>query len=312
MKEPEDEIVAIEPYYPVYFAQNPLTKNVRRVRSIPQTYDPETNSLKINFEIMEKSVNENTKLLLLCNPCNPTTRIYSKEEYEQITAIIQKYPRIRIMEDNAYFPYLVNDKRITYFASIGDNYHKTISVFSAGKVFAVTGMRLGFGIGSKENIDLIQTSIGRNHTFSSPFEQMVFAKNFDSATQPYENCENYWDYVAEDTKVRYHHLNNILAKYGLHSLRTDGTYYIVFNVSHLRGLIPEEFFYTARGQKKEEVDKAFCRMMLKEGIGVVPLSAVQQWDVKMDYFVRICANRTFLDFEKVDEALSNVMKKMKI
>lgn len=77
-------------------------------------------------------------------------------------------------------------------------------------------------------------------------------------------------------------------------------------------MIPEEYYYTlSGGEKKEELDKAFCRMMFREGIGLIPLSVVQQWDVKMDFLVRISANRTYSDFENVDKALTNVMKKMR-
>ena len=132
------------------------------------------------------------------------------------------------MEDSASFasfPYLIGNKKIIYFAFISDNYHRTFTTFSGGKIFGVTGTRFGYGIGSKENIDLVQQTLLRNYTMASPFEQIVFAKNFDSATQPYENCDSYWDFVKKDTEMRYNHLSNILVKHNLQTLSTDGTNY---------------------------------------------------------------------------------------
>ena len=292
--------------------QNLSNNKIKKFRTVPQHYDPNTKTFKIDFDIFEKSINNNTRLLFLCNPNNPFTNIYTKEEYEKITEIIRKFPKIRVMEDLAYFPYLLNNKKITYFASIGDNYVRTISSFSLAKVFGVTGSRLGLTFGSKENIERLSSTFLCNFPLSSPLEQMIFSHDLDSSFLPYEKYENYWTFLAKDTEIRFNRLNDILKKYNLKTITPEGTYYIIINVENYKDLIPEEFYKELGSNKRiNEVDKAFCRMLLSEGVGTFPMTACQNWDVKLDNFVRIAANRTFEDFEIVDSALSKISKKLK-
>ena len=68
---------------------------------------------------------------------------------EAITSILDKYPHIYVLVDEVYnFVTFENDH--VSFASLGNNYAKTITVYSAGKLFCCTGYKIGWSIGPAE------------------------------------------------------------------------------------------------------------------------------------------------------------------
>jgi kynurenine aminotransferase len=82
----------------------------------------------------------------LNNPHNPTGKNFTREELEQISSVLEEFPHIIVLSDEVY-DFLVFDKKEHIpFASIGNNYQRTISLYSGGKMFSATGWRCGWAI----------------------------------------------------------------------------------------------------------------------------------------------------------------------
>ncbi len=62
----------------------------------------EKDTWDVDFELLEKSLNNKTKIVLINTPHNPTGKVFTVEEMERIHDLIKKYPNIIIVEDGVY------------------------------------------------------------------------------------------------------------------------------------------------------------------------------------------------------------------
>lgn len=56
----------------------------------------------IDFNAVEKALNEKTKVFILNTPHNPIGKVFTEEELARLAEILQKYPRVVVVEDNVY------------------------------------------------------------------------------------------------------------------------------------------------------------------------------------------------------------------
>jgi len=138
----EHEAIFMEPFYCWHFT---ALKTGGKGKLTRLAFDPVTNLFKIDLAHLESLLTPNTRILVLCNPGNPSTRLFQEEEYAGVSKLLEKYPLVRVIEDCAYFCYTnLKDRGIKYFHEIGDNFKRTYTIFSGGKVFNATGVRLGW------------------------------------------------------------------------------------------------------------------------------------------------------------------------
>lgn len=102
---------------------------------------------------LKKALSTKTKVVILNNAHNPTGKLFTREELEGITNVLNEYPNVIVISDDVYEFLVFDGKETTLFASIGDNYNKTVSVFSGGKLFSATGWKVGWGIGPADIIN---------------------------------------------------------------------------------------------------------------------------------------------------------------
>jgi kynurenine aminotransferase len=109
----------------------------------------------INFEEFEKAINEKTKIVLINSPHNPVGKVFTYEELQKIADILQKHPQVIVIEDNVYEGVMFDDmfkKPIPKIAFLKGFRERTVSIYSAGKIFACTGMRNGWIVGPADLI----------------------------------------------------------------------------------------------------------------------------------------------------------------
>ena len=102
---------------------------------------------------LAKAVTARTRMIFLANPNNPTGTIYRREEWERFLQNVS--PDVLLIVDEAYFEY-VQDRdypdSLRYHG--GDRAMLTLRTFS--KLYGLAGLRIGYGIGSKEIVSLMQ------------------------------------------------------------------------------------------------------------------------------------------------------------
>ena len=168
--DPGDEVIIPEPFYANYngFAQ------ASDVKVIPITSKIEDNFSLPSIESFENKINNRTKAIIICNPCNPTGYVYSKDEIIAIADLAKKHD-LFIVVDEVYREFIYTD--IKHFSILEDQrfYENAILIDSTSKRYSLCGARIGF-IESK-NSDFIETCLKFALTRLSPPTLALIAAN---------------------------------------------------------------------------------------------------------------------------------------
>lgn len=143
---PSDEVVVPSPYWVSY------PEIVRLAHATPVIVETNVqDEYLLSVKHLENAITSNTRLLVLCNPSNPTGATHSKGQLEAIAAVLRKpsNQHILVLSDEIY-------EKLTYevehvcFAALPGMHSRTLLINGFSKGFAMTGYRLGYLAGPSE------------------------------------------------------------------------------------------------------------------------------------------------------------------
>ena len=140
---PGDEIIVIEPAWPAY--KDCALNSGIKVRTITTTLE---SKWEPTIEQIQKVINENTKMIVLNYPNNPTGKILPEKLQDEIVEIAMKN-NLYILSDEIYSEYAFTKWK----SVLSYNYDKSIITQSFSKSHAMTGFRIGYAIASPEIIN---------------------------------------------------------------------------------------------------------------------------------------------------------------
>ena len=168
--DPGDEVIIPEPFYANYngFAQ------ASDVKVIPITSKIEDNFALPSIDLFRDKINNKTKAIIICNPCNPTGYVYSKDEIIAIADLAKKHD-LFIVVDEVYREFIYTD--IKHFSILEDQrfYENAILIDSTSKRYSLCGARIGFIV--SKNSDFIETCLKFALTRLSPPTLALIAAN---------------------------------------------------------------------------------------------------------------------------------------
>ena len=140
---PGNEIIVIEPAWPAY-RDNALNSGVK-VRTIHTTLE---SKWEPKIEDIENAINQNTKMIVLNYPNNPTGKILPVKLQDQIINLAVKN-NLYVLSDEIYSSYAYKSWKsiLTY------EYNKSIITQSFSKSHAMTGFRIGYAVSSLDIIE---------------------------------------------------------------------------------------------------------------------------------------------------------------
>lgn len=264
---PGDKIVLFSPFFENYHAQSLFAD----CKPIYVPLNPP--DFKFDPAVLEEAFKEHPKMILICNPSNPSGRVFTLEELTFIADLCKKYDVYAVM-DEVYEHITFDDHKHIYMNSLPGMWERTISCSSLSKTYSITGWRLGYAIAPKEIMDLIK----QYHDFntvgaSSPLMEAAVA-----------GLELPWPYY-DDFRKHYAHMKDIftsgLRDIGIPFSEPEGTYFCLADISPFL--------------KKRQTDVEFClEVCEKAGIAMVPGSSFFKEDIN---------NIVRLHFAKKDETL---------
>ena len=137
-----DEVIVPAPYWPSYPEMALL------VGAEPVILDTAVeDGYLINPSKLEECLSDHpkAKVLMLCNPSNPTGGVHSAELLEEIAAVLRKFPDVVVLADEIYERLVYTEGgTCTAFASLPGMFHRTITINGFSKSHAMTGFRLGY------------------------------------------------------------------------------------------------------------------------------------------------------------------------
>ena len=200
--------------------------------------------------MLEDAFRQRPKALVLCNPSNPSGKVFTRAELEVIAALAEKYDAY-VITDEVYEHIVYAPHQHTYFASLPGMWQRTISCSSLSKTYSITGWRLGYIIAPESIIDRAK----KVHDFLT----VGCAAPLMEAVMPaLEFGQDYYDGLL----AKYTHKRDLFLR-GLDTLgiaHTDpqGAYYVLLDIG--------EYGYGS--------DLTFCEdLAAKVGVGAVPGSS---------------------------------------
>ena len=275
---PGDKVIVFSPFYENYGADAILSgAEPIYVPLIPPNFNFDVN-------VLEDAFKQNPKALILCNPSNPTGKVFTKEELMIIAELSVKYDTF-VITDEVYEHLIYEPYKHTYFASLPGMYERTISTSSLSKTYSITGWRLGYLVAPEE----IAECAKKVHDFltvgaPSPLQEAaVVGLNFD---------ESYYQELKKTyTKKRDYFLKG-LDEIGLKHTTPQGTYFVLVDISEFLEL--EQF----KGMNDLEFSEW---MTINIGVAPVPGSSFFREDVN---------NLIRLHFARSKETLDECLKRL--
>lgn len=155
---PEDEVIVPAPYWVSYPDMVKLTDGEPVILGGGAEHD-----YKITARQLRNTINEQTRLLILNSPSNPTGKVYTAKEYRELGEVLEDFPRVYIACDDIY--------ELIYWGA--EPYHtllnvcpglaeRTVLVNGVSKAYAMTGWRIGYAAGPQELIAAMRKAQGQS------------------------------------------------------------------------------------------------------------------------------------------------------
>ena len=250
---PGDKIVIFSPFFENYRAQAIMA-------DCEPVYVPlGPRDFGFDPNVLEDAFKQGVKAILICNPSNPSGKVFTYEELKTIAELCIKYDVYAIM-DEVYEHIIYDDNKHTYMSSLPGMWERTVSCSSLSKTYSVTGWRLGYAIAPKPIMDRIK----QYHDFNavgSPSPLMEAA--IVGLDMPDSYYVEFGAHYAHMKKLFTDGLRNI----GIPFTDPQGAYFVLVNVRP----------YLKKGQ----TDVAFCEEMARKvGVACVPGTSFFNEDVQ--------------------------------
>jgi aminotransferase len=144
--EPGDEVIVPDPRYTSYDAAIELAGG--RMVLVPTV---EEEAFDLDPDEVEKRITDNTKVLLMISPNNPTAGIVSPDNVRRLAEIAVKHDLI-VISDEIYEKFLYEDIDYLSIATLPGMRERTITLNGVSKTYAMTGWRIGYLAGPAEFI----------------------------------------------------------------------------------------------------------------------------------------------------------------
>ena len=213
---PGDEIIVIEPSWPAY-KDCALNAGIK-VRTIKTTLETKWEP---SIDQINNAINENTKMIVLNYPNNPTGKYFPEKIQDSIIEIAKKHD-LYVLSDEIYAEFAehtnIPTSGVSFKSVLEYNYKKSIITKSFSKSYAMTGYRIGYAVADPSIIDKMSKLQALSLTNVSEPIQYVALQALKSE-----------EAVAENSKIiksRLDALVKIAKDIGLEFVEPDGAMYL--------------------------------------------------------------------------------------
>ena len=157
--EPGAEIIYPDPGFPIYESMI----NYTGAKPVPINM-LENKDFSINPEKILSLINENTRLIILNNPNNPTGAFTDKNKIDKLAEGLKKFPNVAILSDEIYSRQIFDEKKMPTFFNYPHLYDRLIVLDGWSKAYSMTGWRLGWSVWPEKLIEPVIKFCVNNHS----------------------------------------------------------------------------------------------------------------------------------------------------
>ncbi|MFY9227215.1 MAG: aminotransferase class I/II-fold pyridoxal phosphate-dependent enzyme [Blastocatellia bacterium] len=259
---PGDEVIIFSPYYENYWPDVILSG------ATPKFIDLTPPDWSFDREKLAEAFNNNTKAIIICNPNNPTGKVFSLEELQFIAELCQKW-NVLAITDEIYEHIIYDGVKHIAIATLDGMRERTITINGMSKTYSVTGWRVGYTIAPPE----ITNAIRKVHDFltvgaAAPLQEAgITAMSLPAS---------YYNNLASHYQARRDLLLEVLIEAGFQVFAPKGAYYIMTDISNFGfandiefthflikeigvAVVPGSSFYIDPKAGSQQVRFAFCK-----------------------------------------------------
>ena len=219
-----DEVLIPAPYWVSYPEQVKISGGVPIIIHTNQ---------KDGFKITKKQIasrcNENTKILVLNYPSNPTGSTYNYDELSQIAEIC-KEKNLIVISDEIYDKIIYsNEKHISFPQLSEDAKNRTILVNGVSKTYSMTGWRIGYAAGNSEVISAMNNLSGQSTSNPTSISQKAAIEAFSGNQSKVEE-------MLGEFEIRKEYISSFLNEIeGIECFVPRGAFYVFPDISYYFG-----------------------------------------------------------------------------
>ncbi len=280
--DPGEEVIVFEPFYENYAPDAILSDAVPRHVPLYRT----DNGFIFDRDELRAAFNSRTKAIIICNPNNPTGKVFSKEELEFIADLCQEFNALCFTDE--IYEHIIFGRAAdadplshTCMANISGMRDRTVVVNSLSKTYSVTGWRVGYCIAPPD----ITSAIRKVHDFLTvgAANPLQHAGTYAMSLPP-----SYYDELQREYLRKRDMIVPVLKDAGFNCDHPEGAYYVMADISN---------FGFAN-------DIEFTKHLIREiGVAVVPGSSFYHDSALGSQMVRFC-------FCKKDETLEAAAERL--
>jgi methionine aminotransferase len=250
-----EEVVILDPSYDCYESPIVLAGGIPKRISLNNEFLPD-------WDLINATVNEKTKLIITNNPHNPSGRIWTESDMKELENLLFKYPNLLVLSDEVYEYITFENRHLSVHANEFLR-SRSIVVSSFGKTFHITGWKIGYLVAP----EFIMKEIKKVHQF------LVFCVNSVSQSV----LADYLPLVKTESLGKFYQEKRDFFREKMQSSRfelvpCEGTYFQVASYETI----------------SEESDIDFTKKLVKEfGVATIPLSVFNS-DLKDRKMIRFC------------------------
>ena len=264
---PGDEVVIFTPAYDSYAPM------IRRAGGFPIEVALQPPEWRVDRERLNSAIGPRTRAILFNNPHNPAGRLFETDDLEAIAAIAREHDLL-VISDEVWEHVLLDGQRFVPLASLPEIAERTIKIGSAGKIFSLTGWKVGLMVAAPD----LASVVARAHQFLT----FSTAPNLQAAVAYGLNEGDAWIAPMQQRFARARdRMTEGLRGAGFAVLDAGSTYFLCVDLERSGLAMDDESFAIAAGERA--------------GVAVVPLSAFAEED-PLRHLARLC-------FGKRDETI---------
>ena len=284
--DPGDEVVMFDPYYENYMPDSIISGADPRFVSLHRTDD---GNFVFDRDELRSAFNRKTKAIIICNPNNPTGKVFTREELEFIAELCKEFDALCFTDE--IYEHILYAQADSYenvpphvsMATLPGMRERTVVVNSLSKTYSVTGWRVGWCIAPAD----ITSAIRKVHDFltvgaANPLQHAgAFALSLPQ--------EYYTDLQKEYQRKR-DYIIPVLQQAGFKCDHPEGAYYVMTDIA--------DFGFAN--------DVEFTKHLIREvGVAVVPGSSFYR-TAAGDQMVRFCFCKKDETLEAAADRLSKI------
>ena len=273
MGEKNKEILYPNPGFPIYES----AINYSGAKAIPYELS-ETKGFSFSADDILKKINQNTSLIIINSPANPTGGVVPKLELEKLAKGLEKFPKVVLMSDEIYDQFCFGENDFTSMLKFPELKDRLIILNGWSKTYAMTGWRLGYGVFPKKLYEIAEKLAVNIHSCVNTSAQYAA---LEALTGPQNCVEEMNQTFKKRANFMFSKLNELN---GLNCQKPNGAFYCFPNI---------------KSTNKNSLD---LQNILLDKIGVATVAGTSFGKFGEGYIRLSCAN----SHEAIEEAISRM------